>query len=158
MRLINTASDEPVEKARASFIVLETHRRILSTFCFDELRNVALAAMLRQTPSILDAFGQCFHLKDGEDPCGVPLHAEERCCVPVRAKLFMGSNEHQRKAFYEGYLACVYAHSAVNDDAGASAAEAVGRCCHRAGARRREKYFVAAGQILKEAIELGAGA
>jgi hypothetical protein len=145
MRLVNTASDEPVEKARATFLALETHRRILSMFCFDELRNLDLAAMFRTTPDLREAVRQCYELKEG------------LCCVPMRANLLTGSNEYRRKAFYECYLGCAYAYSnCANDDAGASAAEAVGRCCHRAGARRREKYFTLAATILDEAIMLGA--
>jgi hypothetical protein len=75
--------------------------------------------------------------------------------VPVRANLLTGNNDYRRKAFEDCYLGCVYAYSGVNDDAGAAAAEAVGRCCHRAGARRREKYFTLAATILDEAIKLG---
>jgi hypothetical protein len=78
--------------------------------------------------------------------------------VPVRANLLTGNNDYRRKAFYECYLGCVYAYSGVTDDAGAAAAEAVGRCCHRAGARRRERYFTLAATILDEAIKLGSAA
>jgi len=147
LRLVNTASDELVEKARAKFLALETHRRILSMFCFDELRNLDLAGMFRTTPDLLHAAARCHHLKDGEGPC----------CVPVRANLLAGNNDYRRKVFEDGYLSCVYAYSnsGANDDAGASAAEAVGHCCHRAGARRREKYSTLAATILDEAIKLG---
>jgi hypothetical protein len=145
MRLANTASDEAVERERAKFLALETHRRIISMFCFDELRNIDLAFMFRTTPDLLHAAARCHHLKDGEGSC----------CVPVRANLLTGNNDYRRKAFEDCYLGCVYAYSGVTDDAGAAAAEAVGRCCHRASALRRKKYFTLAATILDEAIKLG---
>jgi hypothetical protein len=65
MRSANTADDEPVEKERATFLALEMHRRTLSMFCFDELRNIDLASMFRTTPDLLEAAARCHHLREG---------------------------------------------------------------------------------------------
>jgi hypothetical protein len=144
-RLANTADKVEVEAARGHFLTIETIRRVLSMFCFDELKNPELACRLRNTEGISDTLTQCGELSSGV------------CCVPVKAALMLGERSWRKLAFRSAVYAYVDICHGDSGMAAYDACEAVMLCCLRGGIRRRRKYFTVAAQILDEAIRLGNG-
>ena len=77
-------------------------------------------------------------------------------CVPVKAALMLGESPRKRLPFYALGNGCVNGFAGHFEITALQASEAVRLCCIKRGAPAPRKYFTIAGQILGEAIGLGA--
>jgi hypothetical protein len=69
VRLDNTADRDEIEGARSRFIAIETFRRIVSVFCFDELKDVGLARRIRNSTGIDEVATQCLEMSGVSAVC-----------------------------------------------------------------------------------------